>query len=278
MSLETASALEEYLQNLYDNFLQEGAFPEIPDTHPEEIFAHVWRVAKAIRSNSFGDAITALKPLDMESQRIVRNFFSRNVLRDLQKEWTGHGITRTFRFWPHAQKTEYLRFAMRVLDALNQKYEAVLGYGSVLSIIRDNDLIPHDDDLDIVVALPANDIESYKFELERLDSYLSEAGFSVRGDYLAHRHASDGRFMVDVFLGLKEEEFVSWHPGPRKKILIRDVFPHSIATMFGVDCRIPGNSEAYLAAIYGENWRTPIPGWTHDFDPKNYADWFWPKT
>lgn len=275
---EKLSAVEAWLHRFRDQMSSDGDFPDAPDGEAGKDIAQVWQVADAIHSNRYADAIEALKPFDPDCQRAIRVFFSQNVLHAQQREWTGHGINRTFRFWSPQQKTDYLHFSMRVLDALNLEYEAVLGYGSVLSIVRDNDLIPHDDDLDIIVALSADDITTYKSELERLDRYLVEAGFSVRGDYVAHRHASDGVFTVDVFLGLKEEEFVSWHPGPRRKILTRDVFPHSIATLFGADCRIPGNPETYLAAVYGENWRTPIPGWTHDFHPRNYADWFWPKT
>lgn len=247
------------------------AAPSEPELLP------VYEAAQDILAKRFKDAPIKIKGFEHDLQREIRNFFSRVLLLPLEREWTGHGINRTFRFWTEKQKTDYLRFAQKVLKALKRDYLASLGYGSVLSIVRDNDLIPHDDDLDIIVALKTDDVTIYNAELARLHTYLEEAGFAVRGDYVAHRHVSDGTFMIDVFFGLQTGTKVSWHPGPREVLNFHDVFPTKTEMLFGIECDIPRDSEHYLATVYGENWRTPLPGWTHNFDPVGYQDWFWPK-
>lgn len=257
--------------------VSDGNIPDALGENDAQETTRILNIAKAIQQCRHQDAIKALIPLDMESQRIIRGFFSRNVLHDRELEWTGHGINRTFRFWSEEKKADYLRFTMKVLDHLDRRYDVALGYGSVLSIIRDEDLIPHDDDLDIIVSVNAADIGTYNDALLGMHDYLEEAGFRVHGDYVAHRHASDGVFIVDVFLGLQEGSYVSWHPGPRNQLLYDDVFPPSEANLFGLDCWIPRDPDRYLEVVYGKDWRTPIAGWTHNFDPSPYADWFWPK-
>lgn len=252
----------------------------IPDSLGQdgiEEAAIILNISKAIQKREYADALHALKALDMESQRIIRGFYSRNVLHNRELEWTGHGINRTFRFWSEEKKADYLRFTNRVLDHLDKRYDVSLGYGSVLSIIRDEDLIPHDDDLDIIVSVNADDIITYNQALHDMNAYLEEADFRIHGDYVAHRHASDGVFTVDIFLGLQDGDYVSWHPGPRNQLLYDDVFPPSEANLFGQDCWIPRDPDRYLEVVYGKDWRTPIAGWTHNFDPSPYADWFWPK-
>lgn len=268
--------LNEYLTCLHTSFSSRIRFPTRP--HVEDHFnqRNIWDIASSIYEGRYTDAVKTLALLKHDDQRIVRQFYSQHVLFEKEREWVGHGINRTFRFWSEADKIDYLRFSMSVLDTLNHEYDAVLGYGSVLSIVRDGDLNPNDDDLDIIVALSADNIDSYNFELKRLDNYLQSAGFIVTGDYPAHRHARNEKFCVDVFLGLIEDEYVSWHPGPRKEIKTRDVFPAAVKSLYDIECKIPNNSEIYLAAIYGNNWRKPISGWTHNFNPAKYKDWFWP--
>ena len=235
------------------------------------------RIFQAVLKPDYPAAVEELKSFEHDERPQVRNFFSAHVLKERKKEWTGHGINRTFRFWSEAEKQDYLRFTVQVLDALASKYDACLGYGSVLSIVRDGDLVPHDDDLDIIVSMRRDSIASYKAGLAEVEKFLTDSGFSVRGDYVAHRHVTNGRFFLDVFFGLEDGRHVSWHPGPREVMLKESVFPAKTETLFGIDCLVPKDSEAYLATVYGENWRTPLPGWTHDFDPTKYADWFWPK-
>ena len=265
---------------IYDDCLTQffGEDPEtVWESFDKTVCDTVVEIAELIRSGKFPEAQALIHDFPADSQRVIQRHFSRSMLRDMQKEWTGHGINCTFRFWTAQQKYDYLSFCGEVIAQLQKAYEACLGYGSVLSIVRDNDLIPHDDDLDIIVLLNRDAVPVYKDALLELHEFIEAKGFGVQGDYVAHRHVSNGKYMVDVFLGLQEGEFASWHPGPRKSILYDEVFPAANATLYGLDCKIPRNSERYLAKIYGDNWRVPIPGWTHDFNPAKYGDWFWPK-
>lgn len=260
-----------------DLFFEQGE-PAIRAAFGEWMCNQVVRVSSAIAERRFPDAVKIVGKLEPDLQRVMRSRFSKAMLWQIQREWTGHGINRTFRFWTSEQKVGYLKFTVEVCNALRDRYDASLGYGTVLSIVRDNDLIPHDDDLDIIVCVPKESVVTYKQTLEEIQGYLSDKGFALRGDYLAHRHVGNGKFLLDVFLGLQEGEHVSWHPGPRGKILRSDVFPVRNAELYGIECPIPADPERYLEHVYGSDWRTPSPGWTHDFNPAKYSDWFWPKT
>ncbi len=264
------------LKNCLDDYFHRGS-TSIRGAFDARVCNLVETVAGAIDEKRYQDAVKAISALDVEAQRIMRSQFSRNVLHAREKEWTGHGINRTFRFWSADQKKNYLLFTVEVCDALRERYLAALGYGSVLSIVRENDLIPHDDDLDIIVSIPRAETPVYRDALVDLHNFLEAKGFLVSGSYLAHRHVGNGKFLLDVFLGLSEENFVSWHPGPRRKICFGEVFPVSTASLYGVECAIPAAPESYLEHVYGKDWRTPVPGWTHDFNPAKYSDWFWPK-
>lgn len=265
--------LQVYLDRVRQAKASAQAFP-LPEN--DELKA-IYEIACRISEKRFDDAQKICKVLPSDWQREIRVFFSKEFLAEWQKEWTGHGINRTFRFWSASEKVDYLRFTARVLGVLRMRYDAAMGYGSVLSIVRDRDLVPHDDDLDIIVAVATEDVSVFNHELAKMQSYLEDAGFAVRGEYVAHRHVAEGKFMVDVFLGLKTGNYVSLHPGPREALSVEDVFPPKVIKLFDVECLVPRNSEKYLEVVYGQEWRTPLPGWTHDFNPQKYSDWFWPN-
>ena len=259
----------------------EGQLVELLSTNYPEVYKQYRGLAgilAAICSRQFKDvAPLAQKGLKEAEVTELRRALNTTILPIVSREWTSHGLARSFRYWSSAQKRTYLMYTNWVIEALSDEFLVCYGYGAVLAAIRDGDLLPHDDDLDLIVLLKEGQFPNYKAGFSRVFKKLENFGFSIRGDYVAHRHVCNERFFLDVFVGMEEDGFASWHPGPRKVIPTDIVFPTISAEMHGVKFPIPNDSEAYLRNVYGDDWRTPLPGWSHNFDPKPYKDWFFKK-
>lgn len=225
----------------------------------------------------YSDAIGEAKQLAPTELKELRTCLNALVLAPLRKEWTSHGITRSFRFWSDLQKRNYLMFSKWVIEALSDEFLVCFGYGAVLAAIRDGDFLPHDDDLDLIVLIREGQAPSYKSGFNRIFRKIENFGFAVKGDYVAHRHICNELFFLDVFVGMEEEGLASWHPGPRKVMPTSTIFPATYAELQGMEIPIPNDSERYLSCVYGEDWRDPQPGWSHNFDPSPYKDWFFKK-
>jgi len=220
---------------------------------------------KALRDNGF----------DADLVKAFRGVVNAELLPSRQLLWTIHGPTRSFRFWTAAEQSAYVQFAVEVADALREVTPHVsFGFGAVLAVVRDRALIPHDDDLDIIIGFEPDEAATLADGLALVTAALEERGFSVRGTYSAHRQIGRNHRgkHVDVFVGLFEGEAISWYPGTRGALDRATMYPTTTAPLLGVDCPLPARPEVYLAALYGEGWRTPDPDFAHRWDRSSYAD------
>jgi len=214
---------------------------------------------------------------DKAAKAEMRRIINEKILLSRGVEWTTHGVTRSFRFWSNKEKVAYLREANALVEVLRElSPDVCLGFGSVLSIVRDHDLIPHDDDLDIIVAMPQSQASKISMGLALVSQHLKARGYKSTGKYKSHRHVSlGGSKVIDVFVGLYEEgDKISWFPGPRGNLVRDDVFPPISAKLLGVSCAIPRNPFVYLERIYGSGWAVPTPRWNHKWDRSAFADLF----
>ncbi len=222
------------------------------------------------------EAFRAFEALDLQPdrRRRIRSVISDELLAARSLEWTSHGPERSYRFWSDEEKQEYIQFTADVVTELTELTPNVcLGFGAALALVRDGDLIPHDDDLDLIVAFETAEAPTLLHGLRRLEDFLRPRGFTVTGTYSAHRHVSRrNQKYIDVFVGLFEGNAISWYPSPRRG-LSRDVmFPPSEATLRGVSVPLPRSPLIYLERIYGPQWRNPDPDFVHVWDPTSYAD------
>ena len=190
------------------------------------------------------------------------------------REWTVHGPQRPFRLWGDAERVDYVRDSALVVEALRSLTPNVcLGFGSVLAVVRDHALIPHDDDIDVIVGFEPTEAATLTDALRLVETHMRPLGFDVTGTFAAHRHVRrPGRKRVDVFVGLFEGEAVSWYPGARGGLTRAIVFPPGSADLLGVTCAIPVQPEVYLERLYGEGWRVPDPYFSHAWNVAAYAD------
>lgn len=247
---------------------------------PNDLEAQFDRFAGLILAGDYADAykqMRAEKSLTDEQKKQIINAINEACLFKRQLEWGNHGVLRSFRFWNAAQKTEYLRRAVEIAEFLKAEVTPYVsfGFGSVLGYVRDNDFIPHDDDMDLIIALPVERGATFAAVKLALKEKLEAAGFTVKGDEnLSHVRVVRGRFAgTDVFIGfIDPEDTVSWFPTRRGISKFSEVFPAKSVTWFGVDCPMPAVPEKYVAAVYGEDWRTPLPNWNHPWDRSQYRE------
>lgn len=239
--------------------------------------AAVMRLVSDVREGRHRQAymgLRELKLLDQEEKKRLIGAANESYLMERQLEWTNHGILRSFRFWSIEEKQAYLRLTVEVMDCCKTVTPHVtLGFGSVLAIMRDNDFVPHDDDMDILVAFPLDSVRRYPDALEILNKAFEPSGLRAHGNYLSHRNVNKNNGKsVDVFVGFIEDDRVSWFPSRRGNLRVEEVFPAKKVDFLGVDCEIPADPDTYLQATYGESWKTPIANWNHPWNRQEYVD------
>lgn len=179
---------------------------------------------------------------------------------------------------------------------IENKYQCGCIEGTLLGLIRDDRLIPWDDDLDFVI-LDTND-----FSWEEFGNKMAQAGF------WKYREIKDNGKIVTVSYKKKDVlcDFSLWKSsglemvipygvyeipgyeyinGEAGKYRVWDCTIPTIKEMIiehrgGILVSIPANYEMLLAAIYGENWRIPDPDFRLDKDEyeKEYIITYYKKS
>lgn len=204
-----------------------------------------------------------------------RAAISSELLHDRELEWTAHGADRSFRFWPAEEIADYVsRTVALMADLTELSPDVCLGFGAVLAAVRDGHPIPHDDDLDVIIAFEPDRADTLAAALELIGEHLTSKGYKVSGGFAAHRHVTwpGGPRPVDVFVGLFEGDEIGWFPGTRRALHRDALFPPSSAQLSGVECPLPRDPNGYLETIYGRDWRTPDPNFRHRWRTADYAD------
>ena len=177
-----------------------------------------------------------------------------------------------------------------ILDISGIKY--VLEAGTLLGIVRENRLLPWDNDVDITITekyekkLLRNRwsfwLKGYRFYVRR---YKRDTGPFKRGQVRIIRIQTRRLIFVkdmsllDIFIKRPIGDEYYWTVDVKRPVLKATPkhFYDEIKTLEfeGKHYSVPQDTEGYLAYHYGKDWRTPVKTWnfrTDDFSVKEILD------
>lgn len=251
----------------------------------EDGSAEGMNAAAGLSPGSAADLAKILTHIQLRDYSTVRGDLDRTVLNAEQTaqfkslvnqrlarrelEWSSHGIKKTFRFWSAQEKQDYLGFTVDVVRCLRELNDNVcLGFGTVLGLVRDHDLIPHDDDADVIIGFEPTQAASLSEGRRLISECLQDHGYHVTKNRIAHHWVTPpgGGVKLDAFAGIFEQNSISWYPGKRGVLTRQMVFPPTYIERLGQSCPIPREPERYLEQIYGTDWRIPDPYFHHRYE------------
>ena len=174
--------------------------------------------------------------------------------------------------WPLKERNLDER-VFRALDESNKIFEAQFSkrlficYGTLLGCIRDNDFIPHDDDVDVCFLADEQGLDAAVGEFRRVVKTLSDMGQTIQSDSSAQFHWGLEGTTLDVFMAWMEgDHLYMYNTGG---LYSRDrIYPLAERDFRGHQVLVPNDPEALLELIYGPGWRIPDPSFQWRVTPE----------
>jgi hypothetical protein len=144
-----------------------------------------------------------------------------------------------------------------------------VAYGTLLGLVREGRLLPHDNDIDLAVIDGADPL--------RIAEALERRGLHrVREETWRGRPSKQkflyGEVLLDVFyLHPRGEGWIDHNLFSRHSIVRGAHPPVEVVTrrLAGLDLPVPAETEAYLRYLYGEGWCRPAKAWVWYFSAAN---------
>lgn len=156
-----------------------------------------------------------------------------------------------------------------------EKLEAIeyfVGWGTLLGLNRERQLLEYDDDIDLYVSINLREKILKVFEGSKLfidtNYYLNQTPYYLRGQY---KHAENkGQSLVDFYFYYESDNWPyvedrwNMHPcncmDPSKWIRIpKDMlFPVDIMSFKGGKVKLPRDPTGMCEYFYGSNWSVPV--------------------
>lgn len=183
-----------------------------------------------------------------------------------------------------------LRDVADILDAAKIKY--ILEAGTLLGIIRENRLLPWDNDVDITITGTYEErllqnrwrfwLKGYRFYVRH---YRRDTGPFRKGQVRIIRIQTRRLLFIkdlsllDIFIKRLIGDEYYWTvdvKNPVLKATPRHFYDETTVLEFeGKKYSVPQNAEDYLAYHYGKDWRIPVKKWnfrTDDFSVREILD------
>ncbi len=168
-----------------------------------------------------------------------------------------------------------------VTDILDEyKVNYWLDFGTLLGVVRENRILPWDDDIDISIfeedeetmlnkVLPAIKKARYRTYTRRLKE---DVGPLKKGNIRSFKIRNNrffflrGYVKLDIFVMYKHKDDLYWYEWGKPHSLPQNlVSEFQMIDFNGKKYRVPKDYDAYLTHHYGE-WRTPNPDYNSSVD------------
>jgi hypothetical protein len=180
-------------------------------------------------------------------------------------ELHGHGLFQRRARCPDAVTLEFSSRVCALLDQIGIR--SFVCYGALLGLVRENRLLPHDDDVDMLALIDGEaEVED---AFEKVSACLSKEGLRTGRNTTNTRRlpfitVSDPKNPVylDVFFGWRSKEDGESLCLPMQKVQYGVVpfeyFGEGQTAIFhGAEVRVPVAPESFLERRYGSDWKTP---------------------
>lgn len=197
-----------------------------------------------------------------------------------QYSLTQHGIVRTLsQRYTEAMLTRVGETLLQFHTELkaNCGVESFITSGTLLGIVRDGRVIPHDDDFDLAYVSAFSTPSEILAERREIHLFLKDHprfDAKTRPRKFTLQFREEGlRFYFDLFPAWIIEGRFSEVPLRPRALSGDDILPLGTVDFHGVPLPAPRNPEALLEVNYGPGWRTPDPSFRFDFN--QYGKYYW---
>lgn len=175
-------------------------------------------------------------------------------------KFTGNGYYN--RLLKHGDTQKIHAGIRKITEQLNEMgYVNFVNSGTLLGIVRERGLLPHDNDIDFAVLIEGKTEEEAAANFLDFHRKLDEKGLVNREHETLHKglikmHAVDG-FLVDLFPAYVVKGKLSIFPYAKDALKPSDILP--LKTCPNTGLTLPAKPERLLAENYGDTWQVPDP-------------------
>jgi len=168
---------------------------------------------------------------------------------------TEHGYKRSLASRDQSEVWRQIRQIVGILQ--EEGVDSFANSGTLLGLIREGSLLPHDDDADLGILVPGDDLEQVVSNIMKLFIALARRGM------ISAWHVENGCKHIALKNEVPLDLFPAWilngqlYTYPHGVIEPEKVHPLSLFDIQGQSIPIPNNSESFLELCYGQDWRTP---------------------
>lgn len=230
--------------------------------YPERLEARIAIcLAGEIRPAALSRSLSELRQIRKDAGELSRfEAFEQEFLSRMKgRPFTAHGYDRkTFDQLDHGAIWSQVAHHVSLLN--DWGYQAFLNSGTLLGVVRDGQLIKHDDDVDLAVILNSDTLEGLAKEwsdlIERLRAadMFDEESFDDPKIIKLRRSCS---VQIDLFPGWINDGKVFVYPHTCGELSEQDVLPLGACAVTGNP--VPAEPEKMLVLNYGKDWREPNP-------------------
>ncbi len=198
-----------------------------------------------------------------------RNFY-RSI--GLGKYLTKKGYMTAPRFRKDDKKQAIGDFCARLAETLHEGFGLTVfaSHGTLLGLIREGDLIEHDDDFDCAYLSAQTDVRKVSQERFVIADHLISRGFDCRiapnGNLRLYQKA--GGLKIDLMPAWMDSEDFNIASYTTLRMTMEDLAPFASQEFHGSSLNIPRNAEKFLELNYGPGWRVPDPSYRTEPGPK----------